>query len=50
MLLAALFAYMALRELDQDSLWSLIYLLISLEYGLDMLSATAVKAKKVAKS
>ncbi len=44
-LLAALFAYMALRELKSDEVWSLIYLLISLEYGLDMIGAAKPKAK-----
>ncbi len=48
LLLAALFAYMALRELRSDSIWALIYLLISLEYGLDMIGGVA-KPKKAAK-
>ena len=48
-MLAALFAYMALKELKSDSIWSLIYLLISLEYGLDMLGAAAKPKAKTGK-
>ena len=48
--MSLLFGYMALREIHEDLLWSLIYLLISLEYGLDMIVATKPKAKKVVKN
>ncbi|AEM39447.1 hypothetical protein Pyrfu_1590 [Pyrolobus fumarii 1A] len=46
--LALLFAYMAYREHHEDPLWSLIYLLISIEYGLDMIAIA--KPKKVVKN
>ena len=36
---------MAIKELKSDSIWGLIYLLISLEYGLDMVGVAAAKPK-----
>ena len=35
-LLAALFAYKALEEAHLDMLWALIYILVSLDYALEL--------------